>query len=180
MMSDLRSKLAKIQMVITDVDGVLTDGSIYKGPDGLELKRFNVSDGAGVAIARAARLKMAMISGRYSDATDARAKELKIEDVYNGTLNKVGPYEEIKSKYNLMDENIAFIGDDLIDIPVMELAGIPIAVSNAFEPVKEVAVYVTKTAGGYGAFREAVTWILRETGQYDKALEALRKTIDQS
>lgn len=167
-------------MVITDVDGVLTDGSIYKGPDGMELKRFNVSDGAGVAIARAANLRMAIISGRHSDATEQRAKELKIEDVYNGSLNKVAPYEEIKTKYNLKDENIAYIGDDLIDIPVMELAGIPIAVSNAFEPVKEAAVYVTITAGGDGAFREAVTWILKETRQYEKALETLRKTIDQS
>lgn len=179
-MADLRSALSKIRLVITDVDGVLTDGSIYKGPDGLELKRFNVSDGAGAAIARAADLKIAIISGRYSEATAQRAKELNIEDVFNGSLNKIGPYEEIKSKYSLEDENIAYIGDDLIDIPVMELAGIPIAVSNAVKPVKETAVYVTETAGGDGAFREAVTWILNETGLYEKALESLRKTIDQS
>ncbi|MDP6533099.1 MAG: HAD-IIIA family hydrolase [Candidatus Marinimicrobia bacterium] len=179
-MSDLRSSLSKIRMVITDVDGVLTDGSIYKGPDGLELKRFNISDGAGAAIAQAAKLKIAIISGRHSEATAQRAKELKIEDVYNGSLNKVGPYEELKSKYSLSDENIAYIGDDLIDIPVMELAGIPIAVSNALKPVKNAAVYVTETAGGDGAFREAVTWILKETDSYEKALESLRKIIDQS
>ena len=94
-MSDLRSSLSQIRMVITDVDGVLTDGSIYKGPDGLELKRFNISDGAGAAIAKAAKLKIAIISGRHSEATAQRAKELKIEDVYNGSLNKVGPYEAV-------------------------------------------------------------------------------------
>lgn len=179
-MSDLRAALEKVQMVITDVDGVLTDGSIYKGPDGMELKRFNVSDGAGVAIARAAYLKIAIISGRFSEATAQRASELSIEDVFNGSINKVNPYEEIKSKYSLKDEHIAYIGDDLIDIPVMELAGIPIAVSNAVKPVKDASVYVTETAGGDGAFREAVTWILKETGAYEKALDSLRKTIDQS
>ena len=179
-MSDLHKKLTKIKMVITDVDGVLSDGSIYLGSNGMVLIRFNVSDGAGVAIARAAHLKTAMISGRYSDATEERAKELNIEDVYNGSLNKIGPYEEIKSKHNLKDENIAFIGDDLIDIPVMELAGVPIAVNNAVDSVKEIAIYITKTNGGDGAFREAVTWILNETNTYEKALIALRKTIDQS
>ena len=93
--------IQKVKMIISDVDGVWTDGSIYKGKDGIELKRFFVNDGAGVAIIRAAGLKLALISGRFSEATADRAAELKIEDVYNGTLNKIPPYEALKEKYNL-------------------------------------------------------------------------------
>ncbi len=93
--------IQKVKMIISDVDGVWTDGAIYKGKDGIELKRFCVTDGAGVAIVRAAEMELALISGRKSEATAERASELKIEDVYNGTLNKIPPYEALKAKYNL-------------------------------------------------------------------------------
>ena len=85
-------------MLISDVDGVWTDGSFYKGPDSFELKKFSVFDGVGMAMARTADLRIALISGRYSPATESRAKELKIKDVYNGTLNKIPAYEELKKK----------------------------------------------------------------------------------
>ena len=126
-----------INLLISDVDGVLTDGAIYLGYDGIELKKFNVLDGAGVAIARAANLKIALISGRYSLATERRAKELDIKDVYNGSLNKIPAYDELKRKYSLVDANIAYIGDDLIDLPVMEKVALPIAVANAVNEVKK-------------------------------------------
>ncbi|MBT4660795.1 MAG: 3-deoxy-D-manno-octulosonate 8-phosphate phosphatase, partial [Candidatus Marinimicrobia bacterium] len=93
--------MKKIKLLISDVDGVLTDGTFYKGTDGMEFKRFTVLDGVGIAMARAADLKIALISGRYSPATEHRAKELKIEDVYNGSLNKLPAYEALKEKYNL-------------------------------------------------------------------------------
>ena len=96
-----------IKLLISDVDGVLTDGTIYVGIDGIELKKFNVLDGAGVAIAKAANLKIALISGRYSLATERRARELDIKDVYNGSLNKIPAYNELKTKYSLGDANIA-------------------------------------------------------------------------
>lgn len=179
-MSDLKQAVSRVKMVISDVDGVLTDGSIYKGGDGSEFKRFNVSDGAGVAMARAASLKIALISGRRSEATEVRAKELKIEDVYNGTLNKITPYEALQKKYNLKDEEIAYVGDDLIDIPVMERVGIAIAVANAYPPVKAKADYITELSGGEGAFREAVTWIIKQQGRYEEILASLRKMIDAS
>ena len=108
----------KIKMIISDVDGVWTDGSIYKGHSStadIELKKFSVSDGAAVALIREAGLKLALISGRKSSATQSRASELKIKDVYNGTLNKIPPYEEFKTKYTLSDEEIASVADDLID-----------------------------------------------------------------
>ena len=94
-------------MLISDVDGVWTDGSFYKGTDNIELKKFSVFDGVGVAMARAAKIRVALISGRFSSATEHRAKELGIEDVYNGGLNKLPAYEELKSKYQLNDNNIA-------------------------------------------------------------------------
>ena len=101
------------------------------------IEKFNVNDGVGVAMAKAAGYKIALISGRYSPATEYRAKELNIEDVYNGGLNKITAYEELKRKYNLIDSEIAYVGDDLIDISVMEKVGAPIAVANAINNVKK-------------------------------------------
>jgi len=167
----------KVKMVISDVDGVWTDGAIYKGKDGIELKRFCVTDGAGVALLREAGLELALISGRHSDATAERAKELKIDNVYNGTLNKIPPYNALKEKFNLTDDEIAYIGDDMIDIPVMGLVGVPIATENASNTCKAVAVHITEKSGGYGAFREAVEWILTEQGQLANVLDSLRKKV---
>ena len=167
-------------MIISDIDGVWTDGSFYIGTDGQEFKKFNVNDGVGVAMAKAAGYKIALISGRYSPATEYRAKELNIEDVYNGGLNKITAYEELKRKYNLIDSEIAYVGDDLIDIPVMEKVGIPIAVVNAIMNVKEISIYITKTAGGYGAFREAVSWIIKQQGRMDEVLKTMKEHILKS
>ena len=164
-------------MIVSDVDGVWTDGSFYKGTDGQEFKKFNVNDGVGVAMARAAGFKIALISGRYSPATEYRAKELNIEDVYNGGLNKIPAYEELKKKYNLIDSEIAYVGDDLIDISVMEKVGAPIAVANAIINVKEISTYITKTAGGYGAFRESVSWIIDQQGRMSDVLKAMKERI---
>ena len=176
----MNPKIKKIKMIISDVDGVWTDGSFYKGTDGQEFKKFNVNDGVGVAMARAAGFKIALISGRYSPATEYRAKELNIKDVYNGGLNKIPAYEELKKKYNLIDSEIAYVGDDLIDISVMEKVGAPIAVSNAIINVKEISIYITKTAGGYGAFRESVSWIIDQQGRMSDVLKAMKERILKS
>ena len=170
----------KIKMIISDVDGVWTDGSVYKGfsaTENIELKKFSVSDGYAVALIKEAGLKIALISGRKSAATEARASELKIKDVYNGTLNKIPPYEELKTKYALFDEEIAYVGDDLIDIPIMEKVAFPIATNNASAPCKKVATYVTKKNGGDGAFREAVEWILLEQGRLDSVIKSLQEKV---
>ena len=170
----------KIKMIISDVDGVWTDGSVYKGfsaTENIELKKFSVSDGYAVVLIREAGLKVALISGRKSAATEARASELKIKDVYNGTLNKIPPYEELKSKYALSDKEIAYVGDDLIDIPIMEKVAFPIATNNASAPCKKVATYVTKKNGGDGAFREAVEWILLEQGRLDSVIKSLQEKV---
>jgi 3-deoxy-D-manno-octulosonate 8-phosphate phosphatase (KDO 8-P phosphatase) len=151
--------LHKIKMIISDVDGVWTDGTFYTGTDGIELKRFSVLDGAGVVFARAAKLKIALISGRYSPATEQRAKELEIKDLY------------------LDDSEIAYIGDDLIDIPVMEKVSVPIAVNNAVDEVKKLAVFCTKSSGGSGAFREAVTWIIDQQGRTESIMKIMKEHI---
>lgn len=167
-------------MIISDVDGVWTDGGFYKGTNGIELKKFSVFDGVGVAMARAADIKIALISGRYSPATEHRAKELGIEDVYNGSLNKLPVYEELKSKYGFDDSNIAYIGDDIIDIPVMNKVAVPIAVANATSDVKKVALHVTQLSGGEGAFREAVSWIISEQGRTEQVFRVMQERITTS
>jgi len=167
----------KIKMLISDVDGVWTDGSFYKGPDSFELKKFSVFDGIGMAMARTADLRIALISGRYSPATESRAKELKIKDVYNGTLNKIPAYEELKKKYELDDSSIAYLGDDWIDIPVMDRVAVPIAVENASLEVKNIAIHITKTSGGNGAFREAVEWIIDQQGRKEEIIEMMQKRL---
>ncbi len=174
---NIKNKVAAIKMIISDVDGVMTDGAVYKNGNGDEFKKFSVTDGSGTAIARAAGIKIALISGRYSKATEERAKELRIEEVYNGTLDKIEPYLELKQKYNLSDKEIAYIGDDIIDIPVMEIVGVPIAVNNAIEMVKNIALYSTKTSGGEGAFREAIDWILITQGRYEETLQIVKDKI---
>ena len=172
--------IREIKMLISDVDGVWTDGSFYKGTDNIELKKFSVFDGVGVAMARAAKIKIALISGRFSSATEHRAKELGIEDVYNGTLNKLPVYEKLKSKYKLDDSNIAYIGDDLIDIPVMEVVVLPIAVANAIPDVKKIAAHITELSGGEGAFREAISWIISEQGRTEEVIQIMRERITNS
>ena len=173
----LKEKVSRIKFIISDVDGVLTDGAIYKSNSGDEFKKFNVTDGSGVAVARAVDMKIALISGRYSQATEIRAKELRIEDVYNGTLDKIEPYTKLKQKYNLHDDEIAYIGDDIIDLPVMYKVGVPIAVNNAVDLVKDIAVFVTNKDGGNGAFREAIDWILTTQGRYGEALQVVKDRI---
>ena len=120
---------------------------------------------------------LALISGRYSSATEDRATELKIEDVYNGTLNKIPPYEALKEKYKLSDDEIAYVGDDIIDIPVMEKVAVPIATQNASPSCKDAAVHITQKSGGDGAFREAVEWILSEQGRLDSIISDLKQNI---
>ena len=174
---NVKHQLKKIKLIISDVDGVLTDGTIMKGGGDMELKRFCVQDGTAVAMVKAAGFDLAFISGRYSKATEVRMKELKISDVYNGTLNKLVPYRELIKKYQLKDDEIAYIGDDLIDIPVMKKVGLPAAVQNAYPDVKEKAVFVTKTRGGEGAFREFIDWMLMELGTYKKCLEDMQINV---
>tara|TARA_Y100000590_G_scaffold381816_1_gene451283 strand:- start:453 stop:1001 length:549 start_codon:yes stop_codon:yes gene_type:complete len=180
MSSSLEKRLRRIKLLISDVDGVLTDGSIYKGNDGVEYKQFSILDGAAVAFARAAGLKLAVISGRYSPATTSRMEELGIDDCYQGDLDKMKPYGQIIEKYGFQHEEVSFIGDDLIDVSVMEKVGMAIAVKNAHTFVKEIAHFTTETAGGEGALREAVELILKGQGVYDDAISRIKQRYSGS
>ncbi len=168
----------KIKLIITDVDGILTDGSIYIGKDGDEYKKFNVLDGAAVKYAQFAKIQIAVISGRYSDATTSRMKELGLNELcFQGALNKIKPYEEIRSKLNLDHHQIAYIGDDLIDIPVLEKVGFPICSNDAHEYVKKISKFCTDSNGGEGVFREVVEFILKSQGIFEETLNSIKEQI---
>lgn len=164
-------RLDKIKMLITDVDGVLTDGGIIVHGDGSESKRFNVQDGHGIKLWQRAGFGMAIISGRTSKATEIRGRELGIENVMQGCKDKVSAFESLLDKVSLSAEEVAYIGDDLGDMPIVKRAGFGVAVVNAVSELKSVADYVTETAGGYGAVREVIEYILKSTGKWDGVME---------
>ena len=161
MKENLQKKLKNIKLLILDVDGVLTDNGVYIDSDGDEFKKFNIQDGFGIYLVQKAGVQVALLSGRYSKSTEYRAQELKIQHVYNGYTDKLKAYEELKEKLSLKDEEIAFVGDDLPDLPVLNEAGIALTVSNAQSEVKKVAEYATKASGGNGAVREIINLILK-------------------
>ena len=174
MNADLNELLSKIRLIITDVDGVFTDGALYIGTDGQEFKRFHVLDGAGISLLKAVNFPLAIISGRKSAATEARMQELSLSDVlYQGNLAKLEPYEEIKKRYAVADQEIIYIGDDLPDIPLMKRVGLPVAVANALPEVKQFARYITVLGGGYGAVREVIDLVLNAQHLKSKAIGIL-------
>ena len=165
------NRIKKIRMLILDVDGVLTDGRIVWTDSAEEIKFFNVQDGVGIVLAQRVGLKVAIISARKSKVTEIRAKELKIKEVYQTTESKLVAYEKLIDKYKLADEEVAYIGDDLHDLPVLRRVGFAVATANAQEEAKQVSHYVTEKNGGEGAVREVVNIILKARGLWDKAVE---------
>ena len=170
----LDEKLKKIKLIATDVDGVLTDGSFYIGEDS-EMKRFHSNDGLAFVLLRLMDFPVALISGRHSKSTTARARALRIPDdmVFQDSYIKTGPYETIKERFELKDDEIAFIGDDYIDTPILKQCGAAFAPANAIQDVKNMVDHVTETPGGFGAFREMVDMILKAQGKADEALKKL-------
>ena len=153
-----------------DVDGVLTDGMIMLDADGKESKVFYVQDGTGITYLHRAGIKTAIISGRKSEAVEHRAKELCIEDIYQGVHNKIEAYEKILKKHELKDNETCYIGDDLIDLPILKRVGFSVAVPNASLELKGNVSYVTNAPGGYGAIREVTEKILKSQGKWDKII----------
>lgn len=157
----------RISAVVFDVDGVLTDGSITIDSLGTEIKRFNVQDGTGIKFLRRSQITPAIITGRESGAVKARAADLGIEYLYQGYKQKMGAYEDFKKRLALGDDEIAYLGDDLPDIPVMGVCGLAVTVPNARPEVKRVAHIILETPGGQGAAREFVEWLLKAGGRWD-------------
>jgi 3-deoxy-D-manno-octulosonate 8-phosphate phosphatase (KDO 8-P phosphatase) len=162
--------LNEIKIVIIDVDGVLTDGKIILDANGKESKSFYVQDGTGITYLHRAGIKTAIISGRESKAVVHRAKELCIEDVYQGIHNKIEAYEKILKKHRIKDDETCYIGDDLIDLPILRRVGFSVAVPNAPLELKRSVSYVTSAPGGYGAIREVTEKILKSQGKWDMIL----------
>jgi N-acylneuraminate cytidylyltransferase len=150
----LAQRAEKIRLLCVDVDGVLTDAGMYYGPDGEVMKKFNTRDGMGLARVREVGIAVAIVSGEDNAIVHARAAKLKIDDVFCGISDKRLAIEELCSRHGLGLDEVAYIGDDLNDLPALECVGLACAVADAAEPVQAVAHYVTQHRGGDGAVRE--------------------------
>lgn len=166
-----KNDLKEIKLLAMDVDGVLTDGGILIGADGTEFKKFNLLDGHGIRMWHRAGFKTAIISGRKSGATQIRAEELEISFIYQPCDNKLDCFNDILAQSGLEAKNIAYIGDDVMDIPLVKRAGFGIAVANAVNELKSCAHYITSGKGGNGAVREVIEYILKNTGKWDELMQ---------
>ncbi|HAL45000.1 MAG: hypothetical protein A2Y12_17435 [Planctomycetes bacterium GWF2_42_9] len=164
-------ELKQIKLLAMDVDGVLTDGTITVCSDGTESKSFHLLDGHGIRMWQRAGLRTALISGRQSEVTKKRADELNIEFLYQPCQQKLVCFEKLLSDSGLDAKNIAYVGDDLLDLPIVRRAGFGVAVANAVDELKNAAHYVTSRTGGKGAVREVIEYILKNTGQWDALME---------
>jgi 3-deoxy-D-manno-octulosonate 8-phosphate phosphatase (KDO 8-P phosphatase) len=157
----LRSKASKVKLLLLDVDGVLTDGGIYIDDRGLETKRFDVRDGQGITLLQRAGVRVGLITGRFSRVVRFRARELGIDIVHQRVADKARIYETIKRKARLQDHEIAYIGDDFGDLPVLRRVGLAITVQDSWAAIKPEVDYVTRAKGGHGAVREAAELLLQ-------------------
>ena len=157
---ELKDKAQQVKLFITDVDGVLTDGKIILGNEGLEFKAFHVHDGQGIKLAQEVGMEVAIITGRESEAVSCRAAELGISEIYQGVSDKVEVFEQLLADYNLSSAEVSYIGDDLGDLALLKRVGLALTVSNGVAAIKEVADYITTKPGGAGAVREAIQLIL--------------------
>jgi 3-deoxy-D-manno-octulosonate 8-phosphate phosphatase (KDO 8-P phosphatase) len=166
--SSLKKKLARVKLFLCDVDGVLTDGSIFIGGE-KEFKRFNIRDGLGLVLARRAGLKVGWVSARPSLATKLRAEELKIHFLVQqgDNISKTGAIEELLAKEKLSWNDVCFVGDDIVDLGPLKRAGFSVAVADGVAEAKSAAHFVTKNNGGRGAIREVIELILKEQGKWD-------------
>jgi 3-deoxy-D-manno-octulosonate 8-phosphate phosphatase (KDO 8-P phosphatase) len=165
---------ARIKLIGLDVDGVITNNAVYLGlvaGERVEFKQFDIQDGLAMGLARRMGLVVAWVSGRYSDATTLRATELRIDEVIQDrNARKVPAMTEMLLRRGIGWEEVAFVGDDLADIPVLSRVGLPIAVANAVEEVKQLAAHTTQASGGHGAVREAIEGILKAQGRWEAAV----------
>jgi len=164
----MNDKLKNIKLLLLDVDGVLTDGRIVYDANGLELKCFNVKDGHGIKMLQRHGIQVGIITGRTSVVVDIRARELGITILYQGSLKKLESYDDVKLRTGLGDDQIAYMGDDIIDVPVMRRVGFSAAPPDALPEVLAVADFVSASAGGKGAVREVCDLILKGIGAWEE------------
>ncbi len=169
-MLDILEKAKRIRLVILDVDGVLTDGSLYVGDDGEEYKAFNSRDGHGMVMLQHNGVKIAIITGRVSRVVEHRMSELGIQYVYQGRKEKLPAFRELLSRLDIPAHDTAYVGDDVVDLPVMAQVGLAIGVQDAHPLVKRHAHWLTASPGGRGAVREVCEMIMDAQGVLDKTL----------
>jgi 3-deoxy-D-manno-octulosonate 8-phosphate phosphatase (KDO 8-P phosphatase) len=166
-----QERLKLIKLLILDVDGVLTDGKIIYNDRGEEIKAFDVKDGHGIKLLMRSGMEIALITGRKSEVVLHRARDLGIEQVYQKVTNKIEVYEKILNDKKLEDENVGFVGDDLVDIPVLKRVGFSAAVLDAVSEVKEIADYIASKKGGGGAVREICELLLKAQNKWKGVIE---------
>lgn len=164
-----------IRLVVLDVDGVLTDGSIGIDDRGGESKVFSVLDGAGIKYLQRGGIKVAILSGRTSGATTFRARELGIEEVHQGIKDKLPVFHGLLQRMKISEKEVCYMGDDLTDLPILKRVGFPVTVPGGNKEVREAAQYVTQSSGGRGAVREVAEMILKKQGLWDKIMERYSK-----
>lgn len=167
----LDAKCRPIELILSDVDGVLTDGTLVFDNQGTEIKRFHIRDGLGVRLWQRAGYRFGLITGRNSQIVKVRAEELGVEIVRQGVDNKLPVAKEILNQLQLDMQQLCYVGDDLPDIPLIRAAGLGIAVSDAADEVRDCADYITQVAGGRGAAREVVELILRNQRRWDDLVQ---------
>ena len=170
-MQDIHEKAAQIKLVIFDVDGVLTDGSLFLGDDGQEYKAFHSKDGHGMVMLQQSGVMIGIITGRTSEVVRKRMESLGIKHVFQGQKDKLPAYEQLKQELSLTNEQVAYVGDDVVDLPVMTKVGLSIAVQDAHALTKEHAHWITPSNGGRGAAREVCEMLMHSQGNLDSALE---------
>jgi 3-deoxy-D-manno-octulosonate 8-phosphate phosphatase (KDO 8-P phosphatase) len=166
-----KPNLAAIKMLVMDVDGVFTDGTMIISDNGTESKRFSFLDGHGIKLWHRAGFTSAIISGKDSRATAIRAQQLGIKHVSLGCKKKLPAFESLLAETGMGARQVAYIGDDLLDLPLVGRVGFSVAVANAVDELKEAADYVTTRSGGCGAVREVAEYILKATGKWDRLME---------
>ena len=174
--SELKGKAKKIKLLILDVDGVLTDGSIILDNGGNEFKSFHVRDGHGIKMLVRAGIVVAIITGRQSKVVERRAQELGIAEVFQRCHDKRVAYNQLIEKYSVKDDEIAYIGDDIVDISLLKKAGLSVAVAEAENEVKNAAMMTTKNRGGRGAVREVCDFLLKAKGLWKDIIYEYSKT----
>ncbi len=171
-MQDILAKAAQIKLVVFDVDGVLTDGSLFFGDNGMEYKAFYARDGLGMKLLQRTGVEIAIITARNSQVVNHRMANLDIKHVYQGKLDKLSGYLDLIGKLNLQPEQTAYVGDDVIDLPVLRRAGLAIAVADAHPLVKQHAHWITEHPGGRGAARDVCELIMQAQGTLEKQLHS--------
>jgi 3-deoxy-D-manno-octulosonate 8-phosphate phosphatase (KDO 8-P phosphatase) len=174
MPDDLPDRVARVELLLLDVDGVLTDGGIVYSDAGEELKRFHVRDGSGLKLWRLAGMRAAIVSGRKSAAVDRRAAELGVSPVLTGREDKATAFAEVLATVGVSADRVCAIGDYLADLPVLAAAGVAVAVADACPEVRATADYVTAVPGGHGAVRDAIEWLLKLQGRWDALIGRFR------